>query len=37
MNHAQPDKAVSYITALQTLKDDDRLRSLKPRVGIDFA
>jgi 8-amino-7-oxononanoate synthase len=37
MNHAQPDKAVSYIRALQALKDDDRLRSLKPRAGIDFA
>ena len=37
MNHAQPDKAVSYVTALQALKDDDRLRSLKPRLGIDFA
>jgi 8-amino-7-oxononanoate synthase len=37
MNHAQPDKAVSYVTALQALKDDDRLRSLKPRAGIDFA
>jgi 8-amino-7-oxononanoate synthase len=37
MNHAQPDKAVSYVTALQALQDDDRLRSLKPRVGIDFA
>ena len=37
MNHAQPDKAVSYVTALQALKDDDRLRSLRPRAGIDFA
>jgi len=37
MNHAQPDKAVSYVMALQVLKDDDRLRSLKPRLGIDFA
>ena len=37
MNHAQSDKAVSYVTALQALKDDDRLRSLKPRAGIDFA
>ncbi|WP_213736827.1 8-amino-7-oxononanoate synthase [Bradyrhizobium sp. dw_411] len=37
MNHTQPDKAVSYVTALQALKDDDRLRSLKPRAGIDFA
>jgi 8-amino-7-oxononanoate synthase len=37
MNHVQSDKAASYITALQALKDDDRLRSLKPRAGIDFA
>jgi 8-amino-7-oxononanoate synthase len=37
MNHAQSDKAVSYVTALQALKDDDRLRSLRPRAGIDFA
>jgi 8-amino-7-oxononanoate synthase len=27
----------SYATALRALKDDDRLRSLKPRAGIDFA
>src|ERR1700722_20622594 len=37
MNHLHTDKAASYVTALQALKDDDRLRSLKPRVGIDFA
>src|SRR3984957_6068671 len=37
MNHTHTDKVVSYVTALQALKDDDRLRSLKPRVGIDFA
>jgi 8-amino-7-oxononanoate synthase len=37
MNHTHPDKAVSYVTALQALKDDDRLRSLRPRAGIDFA
>jgi 8-amino-7-oxononanoate synthase len=37
MNHVQSDKAVSYVAALQALKDDDRLRSLKPRAGIDFA
>ena len=37
MNHVQSDKAASYITALQALKDDERLRSLKPRAGIDFA
>ncbi len=37
MNHVQSDKAASYVSALQALKDDDRLRSLKPRAGIDFA
>src|SRR6202034_2129354 len=37
MNHAHTDKMVSYVTALQVLKDDDRLRSLKPRTGIDFS
>jgi 8-amino-7-oxononanoate synthase len=37
MNHAHTDKVVSYVTALQALKDDDRLRSLRPRAGIDFA
>lgn len=37
MNHVQSDKAANYFTALQALKDDDRLRSLKPRAGIDFA
>src|ERR1700733_5086474 len=37
MNHVHTDKVVSYVTALQALKDDDRLRSLKPRAGIDFA
>jgi 8-amino-7-oxononanoate synthase len=37
MNHAHTDKAKSYVTALQALKDDDRLRSLRPRAGIDFA
>ncbi len=37
MNHLHTDKVVSYVTALQALKDDDRLRSLKPRAGIDFA
>ena len=31
------DKTISYIAALQALKDDDRLRDLKPRSGIDFA
>jgi len=31
------DKTVGYVTALQALKDDDRLRGLKPRAGIDFS
>jgi 8-amino-7-oxononanoate synthase len=30
-------KAAGYVTALDTLRDDDRLRGLKPRAGIDFA
>ena len=29
--------ASSYVAALDALKDDDRLRSLKPRAGIDFS
>ena len=37
MNQAVADKASSYIKALHALKDDDRLRSLKPRTGIDFS
>ena len=36
MNPTHLDKTISYITALQALKDDDRLRGLKPRAGIDF-
>ncbi|WP_027577898.1 8-amino-7-oxononanoate synthase [Bradyrhizobium sp. Ai1a-2] len=36
MNAIHPDKTVSYHTALQALKGDDRLRGLKPRAGIDF-
>jgi 8-amino-7-oxononanoate synthase len=36
MNPIHADKTVSYYTALQALKDDDRLRGLKPRAGIDF-
>lgn len=31
------NKASSYVAALDALKNDDRLRSLKPRVGIDFS
>jgi 8-amino-7-oxononanoate synthase len=29
--------AASYVAALDALKDDDRLRGLKPRAGIDFS
>ena len=29
--------AARYVAALDALKDDDRLRSLKPRAGIDFS
>ena len=31
------NKAASYAAALSALDNDDRLRSLKPRVGIDFS
>ena len=37
MNPIHADKGASYVTALHALKDDDRLRGLKPRAGIDFA
>jgi 8-amino-7-oxononanoate synthase len=37
MNPARLDKSSGYVSALQDLKDDDRLRVLKPRTGIDFA
>jgi 8-amino-7-oxononanoate synthase len=30
-------KASSYVAALDALKEDDRLRSLNPRAGIDFS
>ncbi|MGQ0684678.1 8-amino-7-oxononanoate synthase [Bradyrhizobium sp.] len=36
MNRTHADKIASYVTALQALKDDDRMRGLKPRAGIDF-
>jgi 8-amino-7-oxononanoate synthase len=36
MNAIHADRTIGYLTALRTLKDDDRLRSLKPRRGIDF-
>lgn len=31
------NKASPYVAALTALRDDDRLRSLMPRVGIDFS
>jgi 8-amino-7-oxononanoate synthase len=31
------DKVARYVTALDALKAEDRLRGLKPRLGIDFA
>lgn len=37
MNPTHIGKLDSYVTALKVLKEDDRLRGLKPRVGIDFA
>ena len=37
MNHVHTDRVAGFVTALHALKDDDRLRSLKPRAGIDFA
>ncbi|THD57206.1 MAG: 8-amino-7-oxononanoate synthase [Bradyrhizobium sp.] len=37
MSQAVADKASSYVTALNVLQNDDRLRSLKPRTGIDFS
>jgi 8-amino-7-oxononanoate synthase len=37
MSHAVADKVSSYVTALNVLKNDGRLRSLKPRTGIDFS
>lgn len=31
------NKALPYVAALNALRDDDRLRSLLPRAGIDFS
>ncbi|MCA1454959.1 8-amino-7-oxononanoate synthase [Bradyrhizobium sp. BRP22] len=36
MNPVHLDKTTGYVAALQALKDDDRLRGLRPRAGIDF-
>jgi len=37
MSPAVADKVSSYVAALHALNEDDRLRSLKPRTGIDFS
>lgn len=36
MNRTHADKIARYVTDLQALKDEDRLRGLKSRTGIDF-
>src|SRR5260221_6186234 len=36
MKPAHANKLARYVTALDALKDDERLRDLKPRAGIDF-
>ncbi|MGY8632706.1 8-amino-7-oxononanoate synthase [Bradyrhizobium sp. 14AA] len=36
MNSIHMPKVVDYAAALHALKEDDRLRSLKPRAGVDF-
>lgn len=36
MNSIHSPKGAYYIAALQALKDDNRLRGLKGRAGIDF-
>lgn len=36
MNPTRADKVARYVTALDALKDDKRLRGLQPRAGIDF-
>ncbi|WGR90732.1 8-amino-7-oxononanoate synthase (plasmid) [Bradyrhizobium sp. ISRA443] len=37
MNSTHAAKMTDYVAALRALEDDDRLRSLKPRAGIDFS
>jgi 8-amino-7-oxononanoate synthase len=37
MTHRHAEKLSTYVAALQALKNDDRLRDLKPRLGIDFS
>lgn len=36
MNSIHAAKVTDYAAALHALKEDDRLRSLKPRAGVDF-
>lgn len=36
MNSINAAKVADYVAALYSLKEDDRLRGLKPRAGIDF-
>lgn len=36
MSLIQPANVAPYIAALRALSEDDRLRSLRPRAGIDF-
>jgi 8-amino-7-oxononanoate synthase len=36
MNPVHADKVAGYAAALHSLKDDDRLRRLKPRAGSIF-
>lgn len=36
MNPTHADKVARYVTALDALKDDERLRGLQPRAGMDF-
>lgn len=37
MNSIHTTKVADYVAGLHALKEDDRLRSLKPRTGIDFS
>src|SRR5262245_41576262 len=36
MNSIHSAKVADYVAALHALKEGERLRSLKPRAGIDF-
>ncbi|ANW03303.1 8-amino-7-oxononanoate synthase [Bradyrhizobium icense] len=37
MNSTHAAKMTNYVTALHALKEDGRLRCLKPRAGVDFS